>query len=280
MKYGAPFIGAFATCDPIAIRDYVQAVEGMGFNHLYMDEVLLNNNPEEIFHESMTFIAYLSAVTTKLNFVTGVMILPKRSTLLLARQTAEIDILSNGRLRLGVGVGWSEREFQAMGIDFHTRGQRIEEQITLLRALWTEPTVSFQGKYHMLDEIGINMLPFQRHIPIWMGGGADVVLRRTARMSDGWLAYITSDEKFQKIVEKLRVYLEEFGRSANNFSIINYLELGKTPQSLWEKRLVNWRAIGVTHAVALPQVGDIAVKHRLAEALNALKAFRETVGPI
>lgn len=280
MKYGAPFIGAFATCDPIAIRDYVQAVEGIGFDHLYMDEVLLNNNPEEIFHESMTLIAYLSAVTTNLKFVTGVMILPKRSTLLLARQAAEVDVLSNGRLRLGVGVGWSEREFQAMGIDFHTRGQRIEEQINLLRALWTEPTVSFQGKFHVLDEIGINMLLVQRPIPIWMGGGADVVLRRTARMSDGWITYFTSDDEFQKIVEKLRAYLDEYGRSANNFSIINYLELGKTPQSLWEKRLANWRAIGVTHAVALPPVGDIAVKHRLAEALNALKAFRETVGPI
>lgn len=280
MKYGAPFIGAFATCDPIAIRDYVQAVEGMGFDHLFMDEVLLNNNPKEIFHESMTLIAYLSAVTTKLKFVTGVMILPKRSTLLLARQAAEVDILSNGQLRLGVGVGWSEREFQAMGIDFHTRGQRVEEQITLLRALWSELKVSFQGKYHKLDEIGINMLPVQRPIPIWMGGGADVVLRRTARMADGWLAYFTSDDEFQKIVEKLRGYLDEYGRPANNFSIINYLELGKTPQSLWEKRLANWQTIGVTHVVALPPVGEIAAEHRLEEALRALQTFRGDVGPI
>ncbi len=280
MKYGAPFIGSFATCDPIAIRDYVQAVEGMGFDHLFMDEVLLNNNPGEIFHESMTLIAYLSAVTTKLNFVTGVMILPKRSTLLLARQAAEVDVLLNGRLRLGVGVGWSEREFQAMGIDFHTRGQRIEEQITLLRALWTEPSVSFQGKFHMLDEIGINMLPVQRPIPIWMGGGADVVLKRTARMSDGWLAYFTSDDEFQEIVEKLRGYLGEYGRSANNFSIINYLELGKTPQSQWEKRLANWQTIGVTHTVALPPVGEIPVKNRLEEASHALQKFCEIVSPV
>ena len=118
MKFGAPFIGAFATKDPVAIRDYAQAVEEMGYDYLMMDEVLLNDNPEEIFHESLTLFAYLSGITKKLKLVTGVMILPKRSTLLVARQAAEVDLLSGGRLRLGVGVGWSEREFQALGIDF------------------------------------------------------------------------------------------------------------------------------------------------------------------
>jgi len=277
MRYGAPFIGSFATRDPIAIRDYVQSVEEMGFEYLFMDEVLLNDNPQEIFHESLTLFAYLSALTSRLKFVTGVMILPKRSTLLLARQAAEVDVLSAGRLRLGVGVGWSQREFQALGVDFRSRGRLIEEQITLLRRLWTESRVSFKGEYHTLDEIGINLLPVQRPIPIWMGGGADIVLRRTARLADGWVAYMASAEEFQDCVDRLHGYLRDNGRQPDSFKIANYLHIGDTPQADWEPLLQTWRQLGVTHTIVLPPTTGRTDAQRLNEALMALRRFSEAI---
>lgn len=274
MKFGAPFWGAYATRDPFAIRDYVQAVEGMGYEYLFMDEVLLNDNPDEIFHESLTLFAYLAGVTTSLKFVTGVMILPKRSTIMVARQAAEVDVLSGGRLRLGVGVGWSEREYRALGVDFRTRGKRIEEQIALLRALWTRPQVTFKGTYHDLEEIGINLLPVNRPIPVWMGGGADVVLRRTARLADGWVAYMASRDEFAAVVRKLRTYLVDYDRDPADFVIVNYLHTGKAPRESWLSTLKEWQDLGVTHAVILPPSGWEPGAHRLDEAVAALCSFR------
>jgi probable F420-dependent oxidoreductase len=273
MKFGAPFIGALATQDRVAIRDYVQAVEEMGYDYLMMDEVLLNDNPKEIFHESLTLFAYLCGFTKKLKLVTGVMILPKRSTLLVARQTAEVDLLSGGRLRLGVGVGWSEREFQALGIDFRSRGKRIEEQITLLRKLWTEPAVTFKGDYHHIENVGINLLPVQRPIPIWMGGAADVVLRRTARMADGWMAVLTSPPEFRQIVNKLVGYLEVYGRDKQSFRLINYLHLGQIPEAEWAQVLAEWHEIGVTHVGVLATSGWDAGLSNMEATLQELRRF-------
>lgn len=274
MKFGAPFIGAFATQDPVAILDYVQAVEEMGYDLLLMDEVLLNDNPKEIFHESLTLFAYLSGFTKTLKLVTGVMILPKRSTLLVARQAAEVDLLSDGRLRLGVGVGWSEREFQALGIDFHSRGKRIEEQIALLRKLWTEPAVTFQGDYHQIKNIGINLLPVQRPIPIWMGGAADVVLRRAARIADGWMAVLKPPSECRQIVNKLHGYLEEYGRDKASFQLINYLHLGQIPEAEWGQVLAEWQGIGVTHVGVLATSGWNAGLSNIEATLKELYHFK------
>ncbi len=273
MKFGAPFLGSFAVRNPITIRDYVQAIEGLGYEYLFADEVLLNNNPQEVFHESLTLFAHLSAVTNKLKFVTGVMILPKRSTILVARQAAEVDLLSNGRLRLGVGVGWNEQEFQTFGIDFKSRGKRIEEQIKLLRELWTIPKVTFEGEYHHIKNMGINLLPVQRPIPIWIGGSADIVLRRAARIGDGWLATITSFDKFKINVTKLRGYLDEFGRKKQDFRIVNYLPLGKIPQEEWGELLSKWRNLGISHAVILPSTDWGADDHQLQGYIEQLRKF-------
>lgn len=274
MKFGATFIGAFATLDRIAIRDYVQALEEMGFDNVVMDEVLFNDNPQEIFHESLTLYAYLSGLTKKIKLVTGVMILPKRSTLLTARQAAEVDLLSDGRLRLGVGVGWSEREFQAAGIDFHTRGRRIEEQITLLRRLWTEPAVTFKGQFHDIENVGLNLLPVQRPIPIWMGGGAEVVLRRSARLADGWIAYLMSPPEFKHVVNKLHAYLAEYGRDKHAFRLINYLHLGKIQEAEWGPVLQEWHELGVTHVEVLAPSGWEAGLGKMESSLEALRQFK------
>ena len=159
MKFGAPFLGAFSLKDPIMIRDYVQTVEELGYSHLFADEILLNDDPGSIYHESLSLFAYLSGLTEKIIFATGIMVLPKRQTLMVARQAAETDILSGGRLRLGVGVGWRQQEFESLGVDFHTRGRLIEEQIILLKELWTKDKVNFNGTYHTLKDMGINLLP-------------------------------------------------------------------------------------------------------------------------
>src|SRR5439155_560460 len=142
---------------------------------------------EHPFHEPMVFFGFLAAITTRLELVTGILILPQRQTALVAKQTAEVDVLSGGRLRLGIGIGWNYVEYDALGEDFRTRGRRVEEQIEVLRKLWTQPLVTHKSAEHVIDNAGINPLPVRRPIPIWFGGAAEPVLRRAARIGDGWM---------------------------------------------------------------------------------------------
>src|SRR5690606_34184587 len=137
------------------------------------------------FQEPFVLFGYLAGLTQRLELVTGILILPQRETALVAKQAAQVDVLSGGRLRLGVGIGWNEIEYEAMNFSFRNRGKRIEEQIEVLRRLWTEPLVKFDSQWHHINDAGINPMPVQRPIPIWFGGGADVVLQRMARIGDG-----------------------------------------------------------------------------------------------
>ena len=163
--------------------------------------------------------SYLAGLTHKIEFDTGILILPQRQTALVAKQAATLDVLSNGRLRLGVGNGWNEIEYIAQGEDFHNRGKRIEEQVALLRLLWTQPLVKFEGRWHIIPDAGINPLPVQRPIPIWFGGTDDRALRRMARIGDGWMVNFRTIEQAQPAVEKLKLYLEEAGREKGTFGI-------------------------------------------------------------
>src|SRR5947199_252247 len=178
MRVGVVFPQTEIGPDPIVVRDFVQAVEQMGFAHLAIyDHVLgadTSTRPgwrgpytkDTQFHEPLVLFGYLAALTTSLELVTSIIILPQRQTALVAKQAAEVDVLSGGRMRLGVGLGWNKVEFEALGEDFHNRGKRIEEQIAVLRALWTEPVVDFKGEWHTIPEAGINPMPIQRSIPI------------------------------------------------------------------------------------------------------------------
>ena len=184
--------------DPGWIREYCQSVEGLGFSHIVAyDHVLgIQADPgsgwvgpytaEDPFMEPFVLFSFMAAITNQLGFCTGVLVLPQRQTALVAKQAACLDLLSGGRFRLGVGVGWNRDEFTGLDATFHDRGDRVEEQIELLRRLWNEPAIDFSGQWHSLPSAGINPLP-DRSIPIWIGGGADRVLRRIARMGDGWL---------------------------------------------------------------------------------------------
>ena len=186
MKLGAIFPQLEIGNDPAAIRDWAQAVEQMGYDHILVFDHGLGAHPDRFegkfrppythempFHEPFVLFGYLAALTERVELTTGILILPQRQTALVAKQAAQTDVLSGGRLRLGVGIGWNHVEYEALGENFRNRGRRMEEQVALMRRFWAEDLVDFNGRYHHVHQAGINPLPLRRSIPVWMGGGAD-----------------------------------------------------------------------------------------------------------
>ena len=258
MRLGAIFPQTEIGSDPAAVRDYAQAVEEMGYQHILAYDHVLGANTasrpgwsgpytsETAFREVFVLFGYLAAITQRVELVTGVVILPQRQTALVAKQAAAVDVLSGGRLRLGVGVGWNEVEYQALNEDFHDRGARIEEQITLLRALWGQTAITFHGRWHTVEDAGINPLP-ARQIPIWIGGSADVTLRRVARIGDGWLPQMPPNTLARDMMAKLHEYIREAGRPESAVSIEARLTLSRTPEADWRQYAADWQALGATH---------------------------------
>jgi probable F420-dependent oxidoreductase len=192
-------------------------------------------------------LSFIAGVTQKLELVTGILILPQRQTALAAKQAASLDILSGGRLRLGVGLGWNEVEYLALNENFHNRGKRIEEQIRVLRMLWSEPLVNYQGKWHSIPDVGINPLPVQRSIPIWFGGHAEPVLRRLARLGDGWMPLHPSAFEAQPNLELLDRFLEQAGRRRNQIGIEARIKYADGNPHAWEEIRRGWEREGATH---------------------------------
>ena len=179
--------------DLAGIRDFARTAEELGFTHLRIPDMVIRPGGGHL-HEPLTLLSWVAALTSTIELVPSVIILPVRQTVLVAKQAAELDLLSGGRLRLGVGVGRSPEEYAALGQDYGTRGRRCDEQIELLRLLWTQDEVTFEGQWDHVEGAGINPLPVQRPIPIWIGPGgggqAPAVLRRVGRLADGWFAII------------------------------------------------------------------------------------------
>jgi probable F420-dependent oxidoreductase len=287
MKYGAVFPQLEIGSDSAVVRDYILAVEDMGFDYLLAYDHVVGANPDRPggwmgpythksqFHEILTLFAYAAGITEKIELVSGILILPQRQTALVAKQTAQIDVLSNGRLRLGVAVGWNKVEMEASGEKFSNRGKRIEEQIEVLRLLWTNELVQYEGKYHKLDDVGINPLPVQRPIPIWFGGGADAVIERMAKLADGWMPNFRPVEQSHPQVDMLKRCLEENGRSLDDFGIDVRLTANRQPESEWESYLQAWREMGATHAAM--NTMDAGYKS-LDEHLATLRKFKAMVG--
>lgn len=183
MKIGVVFPHDTLEPDHGAIRAYAQAVEQMGFSHILSYDHVINANAasrpdwgtkynlDSKFHEAFTLLSYIAAVTSRISLATGVMILPQRQTVLVAKQAATLDLLSNGRLRLGVGTGWNEVEYEALGVPYKSRGKIFDDQIDILRALWTQRAVTFDTPYHKITDAGLFPMPLQRPIPLWLGGG-------------------------------------------------------------------------------------------------------------
>ncbi len=259
MRLGVIFPQTEIGNDPGAIRAYIQGMEGIGYRHLLIyDHVLgasIANRPdwdgpytsETPFHEVFVLLSYAAALTQTLELVTGVLILPQRQTALVAKQAATLDVLSGGRLRLGVGVGWNPVEYEALGEDFSVRGARLEQQIELLHALWTHPVVTFHGSWDMVDEAGLNPLPVQQPIPLWIGGEADAVLRRAARLADGWFPQSAPNDAARAQIKRLHGYLREAGRAPETFGIEPRLSLGRVPEAGWPEFIAGWRDLGMTH---------------------------------
>lgn len=295
MRIGCTFPQVDIGSDPVAIRDFAQAVEGAGFDYLIAYDHVLGASPERFdgpvggfpsapytaehqFHEVFTLFSYLAAVTEHLVFVTSVLILPQRPTALVAKQAAEVDILSGGRLRLAVGVGWNFAEYEGLGADFHTRGRRIEEQIDVLRRLWTAPLVSFEGRGHHLDRVGINPLPVQRPIPIWIGSGpSDVSLRRVARLADGWMPLLQPGEDRAEAIGRLQRYLRENGRDPDSIQIESRMPVDRGDRDDWRKRAEELRTLGITDLTLSAGRGS-PVARQLELLLRGREALAEAVG--
>lgn len=258
MRYGVIFPQNEIGTDPVAIRDYTQAVEGMGFDHLVVYDHVLGVDPstrpgwrsnythESTFHEPLILFAYLAALTRRLELVNGILVLPQRQTALVAKQAAEIDVLTGGRLRLGVGVGWNDVEFRGLNQEFRDRGERIVEQIAVLRELWTKPVVNFQGRWHRISSAGINPLPVQRPIPIWLGGWDERVLRRVGEIADGWLPLRRPPDGWGPVVGRVRSYARRAGRDPKAIGIEGHATLKGTP-SHWRQAVAEWITLGASH---------------------------------
>ncbi len=259
MKLGVVFPQTEIGNDPIVIRDYAQAAEQLGYHHVLVFDHVLGAHPGRFekfrppytyltpFHEPFVLFGYLAAVTTKLELTTGVVILPQRQTALVAKQAAGADVLSGGRMRLGVGIGWNHVEYEALGENFHNRGRRIEEQIALMRRLWTEELVDFDGRYDKVQQAGICPLPVQRPIPVWMGGGVDAVLRRVAKIADGWFPQFQPGSQATETVERLHGYMRDAGRAVDSVGIEGRISMLNTPEDAWGAALEGWRDLGATH---------------------------------
>ena len=259
MQIGVVFPQTEIGDDPGIIRDYAQTAENLGYSHiLAYDHVLgasLRNRPtwtgpyhqEHQFHEPLILFGFIAAITNHIELTTGVLILPQRQTALVAKQAAEVDLLSKGRLRLGVGIGWNHVEYEGLGETFSNRGRRVEEQIELLRELWTRDAVDFQGTWHEINDSGINPLPSQRPIPIWIGGGADVVLKRIARLGDGWFPPSQPNERGQAMIQKLHEYAKVEKRDPTTIGIEGRLNINLENQDSWIKMIEDWKSFGATH---------------------------------
>lgn len=258
MRIGAVFPQTEIGTDPAAVRAWAQAVEGMGYQHIVaFDHVLgagVDTRPgwtgftsDHQFHEVFVLYGFLAAVTSRVELVTGVLVLPQRQTVLVAKQAAEVDVLSGGRMRLGVGIGWNAVEYEALGESFGTRGARSEEQVELLRALWREPTVTRDGRWHTVDNAGINPRPVRGGIPVWFGGAAEQTLRRIGTVGDGWLAEAGPAAEARVNLERIRWYARQAGRSEDEIGLEPRLSLASVPEAERAGYVTGWRELGATH---------------------------------
>ena len=266
MKFGVVFPQTEFGNDPQAIRDYAQAAEQMGYGHIVAYDHVLGANPdrpggwrgaytfESGFHEPFVLFGFMAAATSRIEFVPGVLILQQRETALVAKQAATLDVLSGGRLRLGVGLGWNAVEYEALGQDFHSRGKRIEEQVTVLRELWTKPLVTFKGQWHTISDAGLNPMPLQRPIPLWFGGTAEPAIRRAARLGDGWLVNTRDPADARPAFETVHRALADAGRPVAGFGFDARIAYGDGDPDRWQRTLEQWAELGVTH-VSLNTMG-------------------------
>ena len=245
--------------EPAVIREYAQAAEAAGYHFLEAPDHVLGvnaasrpgwdrNNSEDLFHDPFVLFGYLAGCTQKLGFSTGVLILPQRQTVLVAKQAACLDVLSGGRFRLGIGVGWNEVEFTGLNENFHNRGRRSEEQVQVMQKLWAEPHVVFKGRWHTIEDAGINPRPQSGKVPVWFGGHHDRTLERIAKWGDGWMpnAYPAGPEATE-VLGRLRRLTEAAGRDPTQIGIEAWVSMGSGSEADWAREAQFWKAAGASH---------------------------------
>lgn len=286
MQLGVVFPQLDSGGDVAAIRAYALGVEELGFRHLAIYDHVLGADPavhtgwsgpydvDSTFHEPFVFLGYLAAIT-RLELVTSIVILPQRQTALVAKQAAEVDLLAEGRFRFGVGVGWNPVEFEALGEDFSRRGRRQEEQIGLLRRLWTERSVTFDGEFDRITGAGIAPLPVQRPIPVWLGGSSEPAYRRIGRLADGWFPQVPPGERLDAALGTIRSSAEAAGRDPSSIGMEGRVSWGREGLERVVDHAGRWRDAGATH-LSVNTMG--AGFESIDEHLDALAQVAEALG--
>ena len=286
MKLGAVFPQTEIGADPDDVARFAATAEELGYNHLVAYDHVLGANTasrpdwqgpytsHSMFHEPFVLFGYLAGVTSTLELVTAVIILPQRQTALVAKQAACIDVISRGRLRLGIGTGWNAVEYDALNEDFSNRGLRSEEQIDVLRKLWADETVTFNGKWHQIEDAGINPLPESRSIPVWLGGMAPQVIERVGRIADGWFPFFNPNLSEQ--LKEVHRFAELAGRDPASIGIECMAPLADAGNQARDQ-LKNLQDIGVTHsAVVTMNAGLVGAQQHI----DALKRYRDATGSV
>ena len=284
MQLNAFFPSLDIGTDPAKIRDWAQAAEDLGYAYIEVPDHVFGAkardgwvplyNEKDPFHETFVTLGFLAAVTRTIGLATGILIAPQRQTGVIAKQAAEVDLLSGGRLRLGIGVGWNHVEYEALGADWKTRGVRQAEQVEVLRRLWSEDLVTFNGRFHHLDDVSIVPPPVQRPIPIWFGGSSDAAVTRAARLGDGWMPIMAPDAQAEQKLAALREQLKSFGRDPESFGIEGWLRMrGPDPQD-WAAAADGWRRLGADMVMLYPMYRI----RNLDDHIETLRRFKEVAG--
>jgi probable F420-dependent oxidoreductase len=265
MQIGVVFPQTEIGADAGAVRTYAERVEQLNFAHLLAYDHVVGADPtihtgwqgpydvHTTFHEPMVLFGYLAAITS-IELVTGIIILPQRQTVLAAKQAAEVDLLTAGKFRFGVGLGWNAVEYEALGKDFTNRGRRLDEQVVLLRRLWTEPTVTFDGTYERVTGAGLAPMPIQRPIPIWFGAASRAAYRRAGRLADGWFPQVPPGPKLDEARAEVELGAREAGRDPATIGMEGRVSWGEGGVEKLTQHLGRWRDAGATH-VAINTMG-------------------------
>lgn len=285
MEIGAVFPHNEIGTDPQAIKDYAQGVEELGVTHLLIYDHVLGADRDRpggfegpydkdvAFHEPFTTFAFIAAVTKKLDMITTVMILPQRQTVLVAKQAAELAILSNNRFKLGIGVGWNAVEYTGLNENFKNRGKRQEEQVELMRLLWESEVLEYKGNYHHIDKASINPRP-SKSVPIWFGGGAPQLIERCADLGDGWIPLMGPNEAARKTLAAIKEKRKSKGLDWDNFGVQAQAQYAGGDAERWNKHAEKWRNLGASHlAIATHNAEPTNVDGhlgRIKEYLNAV----------